>query len=393
MNRFRGRFHRSVLAVLGLIVGVASVMSMATLGRIQEQKLYREMDKMSVNTVMVVPDSVSPVVFRPKISGTCKTLTLRDAVAIRKQILHVRRVTATEYKSVTAKMGNKAASTTLTGVDRDYFYIKRLAVSCGRELTGRDLRQKLKVCWVGQALLGNVSRESPSRALGRVLYINRIPFRIVGILGKKGIDASGTNRDDMVLIPLTTLLSVVLNQDYIRVIYVEPDAARDVPSVKQDIQSLLRGRHGKQDFSVRAMTSYIARKLKAGRMITLSTTIVAAISLLVGGIGILAVMLINGRERVPEIGIKRAVGARKRDVFREFLIESLLLGAMGGVLGWISGFLLSWFLIFEQKTSISFPWFISGGAFLFSLMVATLFGLYPAWRASRLDVIRALYDE
>ena len=128
-------------------------------------------------------------------------------------------------------------------------------------------------------------------------------------------------------------------------------------------------------------------------MIALSTTIVAAISLLVGGIGILAVMLINGRERVREIGIKRAVGARKRDVFIEFLTESLFLGVMGGVLGWVSGILLSWGLIFEQKTPISFPWLIGGGAFLFSLTIATLFGLYPAWRASRMDVIRALYDE
>ena len=351
------------------------------------------MEKMSVNTIMVVPDSVSPLVFRPTISGTCKTLTLRDAVAIRKQILHVRRVTATEYQNVTAKMGDKTASTTLTGVDRAYFPIKRLAISFGRDLTDRDLQQKLKVCWVGQAFLDNVSGENPSQVLGRVLYVNRHPFRIVGVLGRKGIDASGTNRDDMVLIPLTTLLSVMLNQDYVRVIYVEPDAARDVVSVKQNIQNLLRERHGKRDFSVRAMTSYIAKKLKAGKMINFSTTIVAAISLLVGGIGILAVMLINGRERVPEIGIKRAVGARKRDVFLEFLTESLLLGAMGGVLGWVSGFFLSWFLIFEQKTAISFPWLISGGAFLFSLTIATLFGLYPAWRASRLDVIRALYDE
>lgn len=393
MRRFRGRVFRSVLAVLGLIVGVASVMGMTTLGRIQEQRLYREMEKMSVNTIMVVPGSIAPVVFRPKISGTYKTLTPEDAQAIRGHLPHVRYVTATEYKGVTAKMGDKTASTTLAGVDRAYFFIKRLSVAYGRSLMGLDLQHKAKVCWVGQAVLENVFGGNPKQALGRIIYIDRFPFRIAGILGQKGIDASGTNRDDMVLIPLTTLLSVVLNQVYVRVIYVEPESAHDVKLLKRDVKSLLLKRHGKKDFSVRVMTSYIERKLKTGRMINLSTTVVAAISLLVGGIGILAVMLINGRERVPEIGIKRAVGARKRDVFLEFLTDSFLLGIMGGILGWVSGFILSWFLIFEQKTPISFPWLIGGGAFLFSLTIATLFGLYPALRASRLDVIRALYDE
>ncbi len=393
MRQFRGRIFRSVLAVLGLIVGVASVMGMTTLGRIEEQKLYKEMEKMSVNTIMVVPGSIAPTVFRPKIEGTYKTLTPEDARAIREQVLHVRRVTATEYKSVTAKMGDKTTATTLAGVDTSYFPIKHLSIAWGRLLTDMNLRRCSKVCWVGQAVLDNIFDGDPQAALGKIIYLNRFPFRIVGIMERKGIDASGTNRDDMVLIPLTTLLSVVLNQTYVRVIYVEPDTAQSVGTVKEEVTNLLLRRHRKEDFSVRVMTSYIQRKLKTGRMIALSTTVVAAISLLVGGIGILAVMLINGRERVREIGIKRAVGAKKRDVFLEFLGESFLLGIMGGVLGWIFGFFLSYFLIFEQKTPISFPWQIGGGAFLFSLTVATLFGLYPAWRASRLDVIRALYDE
>lgn len=393
MRRFRGRVFRSVLAVLGLVVGVASVMGMTTLGRIQEQKLYKEMEKMSVSTIMVVPDIISPIVFRPKISGTYKTLTPGDARAIKNQIVHVRYVSATEYKSITAKMGDKTASTTMAGVDQSYFSIKRLAVAYGRSLASLDLQRQEKVCWVGQTVLDNVFDGNYRKAIGKTIFLDRLPFRIVGVLGKKGIEASGTNRDDMVLIPLTTLLSVVLNQVYVRVIYVEPEFASDVNSVKSDVEGLLVKRHGKKDFSARVMTSYIERKLKTGRMINLSTTAVAAISLLVGGIGILAVMLINGRERVREIGIKRAVGARKRDVFLEFLTESLLLGILGGVLGWLSGFLLSWFLIFEQKTPIPFPWLIGGGAFLFSLTIATLFGLYPAMRASRLDVIRALYDE
>jgi len=393
VNRFRGRVFRSVLAVLGLVVGVASVMAMTTLGRLQEQKLYREMEKMSVNTVMVVPESIPPVVFHPEMTGTYKTLTPEDAVAIRERVPHVRAVTATEYKTVTAKMGDKTASTTLAGVDRDYFAVKRLGIAWGRPLSPRDLAGERKVCWVGQSVLKNVFGASPGRAVGRVIYLNRFPFRIVGILERKGVDASGMDRDDMVLIPLTTLLSVVLNQTYVRVIYVEPDSAQDVKSVRDAVRILLRWRHGRRDFAVRVMTSYIERKLKTGRMIALSTTVVAAIALLVGGIGVLAVMLINGRERVPEIGIKRAVGARKRDVFLEFLQESLLLGVFGGILGWCSGFALSRFLIFEQKTPIALPWRIGLGAFLFSVAIAALFGLYPAWRASRLDVIRALYDE
>ncbi|RTZ92609.1 MAG: hypothetical protein DSY91_03310 [Deltaproteobacteria bacterium] len=393
MRRFKGRIFRSVLAVLGLVVGVASVLAMTTLGRIQEQKLYREMEKMAVNTIMIVPGSIPPIVFRPKVSGTYKTLTPRDALAIKEHIPRVRYVTATEYKSVTAKMGAKTATTTLAGVDRAYFPIKRLKVVDGRPLTSRDLSGKRKVCWVGQAVLDNIFGGEARQAIGRVIYIDRFPFRIVGILARKGIDASGTNRDDMVLIPLTTLLSVVLNQTYVRVLYVEPESAKDVRAMKADIRTLLLRRHGRKDFSIRVMTSYIERKLKTGRMIALSTTAVAAISLLVGGIGILAVMLINGRERVPEIGIKRAVGARKRDVFMEFLGESLSLGILGGVLGWVSGVALSYLLILEQKTPIPFPWRIGFGAFLFALAVATLFGLYPAWRASRLDVIRALYDE
>jgi ABC-type antimicrobial peptide transport system permease subunit len=393
MNRFKGRIFRSVLAVLGLVVGVASVMAMTTLGRIQEQKLYKEMQTMSVDTVMVVPKKISPIVFRPKITGIYKTLTPKDAMAIRERIPYVHAVTATEYKTVTAKMGAKTATTTMAGVDRSYFHIKRESIDQGRPLLQEDLIQHRKVCWVGQAVLGNIFDGQPFQAVGKVIYLNGIPFRIVGILGKKGIDASGNNRDDMVLIPLTTLLNIILNQTYVRVIYVQPDSASHVPPLKRDLQTLLLKRHGRRDFAIRVMTSYIERKLKTGRMIALSTTAVAAISLLVGGIGILAVMLINGRERIPEIGIKRAVGARKKDVFLEFLTESFLLGVLGGILGWTSGFILSHFLIFEQKTTIAFPWRISAGAFLFSLAIATLFGLYPAWRASRQDVIRALYDE
>ncbi len=393
MKRFRGRVFRSVLAVLGLVVGVASVMGMTTLGRIQEQKLYKEMEKMSVNTLMVVPRNIPPIVFRPKISGSYDTLTPRDAQAIREHVLHVRYVTATEYKTVTAKMGADTTATTLAGVDRGYFPIKRLRIVYGRPLTDQDLRHREKVCWIGQTVLDNIFGGNASRATGRIVYLNRFPFRIVGVLERKGIDATGTNRDDMVLIPLSTLLSVVLNQSFVRVIYVEPTSAQSVKSVKADVTALLLKRHGQRDFHVRVMTSYIERKLKTGRMIALSTTAVAAISLLVGGIGILAVMLISGRERVPEIGIKRAVGARKRDVFLEFLSDSLFLGLLGGALGWLMGVALSYFLIFEQETPIHFPWQIGFGAVLFAVAVATLFGLYPAWRASRLDVIRALYDE
>ena len=393
MSRFRGRVFRSLLAVLGLVVGVASVVTMTTLGRIQEQKLYKQMEKMSVNTLMIVPDTVPFLVFRPKMEGTYKTLMPSDARAIQAHVPRVKRVTATEYKGVKAKMGANTTSTTMAGVDRAYFLIKHLKVAYGRPPLSSDLKRLRKVCWVGQTVLDNIFNGGKSRAVGKVVYLNQFPFHIVGVLEKKGIDASGTNRDDMVLIPLTTLLSVVLNQTYVRVIYVEPETARDVTSVKNGVEALLLKRHGKRDFAVRVMTSYIKRKLKTGRLMALSTTAVSAIALLVGGIGILAVMLINGRERVPEIGIKRAVGARKRHIFTEFLSESLLLGIMGGGLGWFCGLLLSYFLILGQHTPIAFPWLISGEAFLFSSTIATLFGLYPAWRASRLDVIRALYDE
>ena len=368
-------------------------MGMTTLGRIQEQKLYKEMEKMSVNTIMVVPQSIPPIVFHPKITGSYETLTPEDARAIQEHILHVRRVTATEYKMVTAKMGAETTNTTLAGIDLSYFSVKRLRVAYGRPLTRQDYNLKRKVCWMGQTVLDNIFKGKASQSVGRVVYLNRFPFRIVGVLERKGVDATGTNRDDMVLIPLTTLLRVVLNQTFVRVVYVQPDSMEVVGRVKQNVETLLLKRHGKRDFSVRVMTSYIERKLKTGRMIALSTTAVAAISLLVGGIGILAVMLISGRERVPEIGIKRAVGARKRDVFLEFLYESLFLGILGGVLGWCLGILLSYFLVLDQKTPIHFPWWIGAGAFLFAVVVATLFGLYPAWRASRLDVIRALYDE
>ncbi len=388
---------RSGLTALGIIIGVGAVIAMVGIGNGAKAQVEAQVASLGQNVIQVSAGSSSTHSSVRLGLGSSSTLTVDDADALEREIADVAGVSPEVRITTQVVAGNRNWSTQIYGESPDYFSIRQWPLEDGAIFTEQDVRGAAKVAVIGslaaEELFGD---EDP---VGEIVRIKNVPFTVVGVLTSKGASASGSDQDDDIIIPYTSAMKRVIGQQTnLRRINVQAADADALEEVETQITALLRQRHhietGKDDdFIVRDQQEIADAATATARTMTLLLGAVAGVSLIVGGIGIMNIMLVSVVERTREIGIRLAVGARSRDILRQFLMEAFALSSIGGGIGIVLGISASecLSLVAEWPTLVSLEAVVI--AFLFSAAVGIFFGFYPARKASHLDPIEALRYE
>jgi putative ABC transport system permease protein len=386
---------RSVLTALGIIIGVGAVIAMVSIGNGAKAQVQAQIASLGQNILQVFSGSITASGIRTGFGGA-GTLKIEDAEAIRREVPGV--VAVSEEVSSTAQVaaGNQNWFTRVLGESAEYFDIRQWPIAEGAAYSSQDVRSANKVCVIGHTAAYNIyGDEDP---IGQVLRIKGVPFVVTGVLTQKGFSLQGTDQDDVVIMPYTSAMKRVAGGTTLRNINVQIGSEDQIASAQQQIVSLLRQRHNirtgrDDDFTVRNQQEVADTANATANVMTGLLFAVACVSLVVGGIGIMNIMLVSVTERTREIGVRLAVGAHGRDILTQFLIEAVVLSAMGGVIGIAAGIVASKVIsmIKNWPTVISPLWMLI--AFLVSAAVGIFFGFYPAREASRLDPIEALRYE
>jgi putative ABC transport system permease protein len=386
---------RSVLTALGIIIGVGAVIAMVSIGNGAKAQVQAQIASLGQNILQVFSGSITASRIRTGFGGA-GTLKIEDAEAIRREVPGV--VAVSEEVSSTAQVaaGNQNWFTRILGESAEYFDIRQWPIAEGAAYSSQDVRSANKVCVIGHTAAYNIyGDEDP---IGQVLRIKGVPFVVTGVLTQKGFSLQGTDQDDVVIMPYTSAMKRVAGGTTLRNINVQIGSEDQIASAQQQIVSLLRQRHNirsgrDDDFTVRNQQEVADTANATADVMTGLLFAVACVSLVVGGIGIMNIMLVSVTERTREIGVRLAVGAHGRDILTQFLIEAVVLSAMGGVIGIVAGIVASKIISMMKNwpTVISPLWMLI--AFLVSAAVGIFFGFYPAREASRLDPIDALRYE
>ncbi len=389
---------RSFLTALGIIIGVGAVISMVSIGEGAKQGVEERFASFGTNLLFVSPGSRSRGGVHSGFGGW-NTLKPEDATAIEAQCNAVQYASPSASTRAQTVYGNKNWNTSIQGTGANYPEIRNWPVEEGTYFDESHIRTAAKVCVLGSEVKKSLFEDED--AIGKVIRVKAIPFRVIGVLKSKGESGGWFNRDDMMTVPYTTVMKRLTGQEYISSIDISAVSAARTEEAQTQIEELLRIRHriapgAEDDFQVRNMADIAEGAAQANQIMTILLGSIASISLLVGGIGIMNIMLVSVTERIREIGIRMAVGARQRDILLQFLTEAVVLSVMGGLIGVIFGVGLSKVLIYI-KTFSQFRTALSPGsiilAFFFAASVGIFFGFYPARKASRLDPIEALRYE
>jgi putative ABC transport system permease protein len=383
---------RSVLAMLGIIIGVGAVIAMLAIGAGTQASVMNRISSMGTNLLVVRPGQRGT---GGVMSGTQQNLTLDDAATLLTQIKGIKAVAPVVSGSGQLKYFGKNARATVTGTSITYMPIRAFEVDQGEMFTEQDVERMARV-----ALIGPVTAENlfgAGDAVGQTIKVNGINFRVVGLLKSKG-DQGYFNPDDQLIVPYTTAMKQLFGLDYLREIDVQATDDADLTQLQADVLQLFRKRHRIQpgmpdDVNIRNQADLLETANEVSKKFTVLLGAIAGISLLVGGIGIMNIMLVTVTERTREIGIRKAIGAKDRDILRQFLIEALVMSALGGLLGVVSGVGTAEVLgRFTDFATIVKPYSIVL-ALGFSAAVGIFFGYYPATRAAKLDPIECLRYE
>ncbi len=388
---------RSTLTALGIIIGVGSLIALLAIGHGARAQVAARVASLGENVIQVTAGSLGRSAVKLGL-GTSLGLSVADAEAIRNEIPAVAAVSPEVKVKSQVVSGNRNWSPDIYGDSTDYFAIRRWAPSAGQIFTEQDERASAKVAVIGQQVVEELFAEDED-PVGQILRIRNVPFTVIGVLAPKGASASGSDQDDSIIVPYTTAMKQLVKKETgLRRIYIQAASLEAVPIVEEKIVRLLRQRHGleddgEDDFKVRSQLEIAQSATATARTMTLLLFLIASVSLIVGGIGIMNIMLVSVTERTREIGVRLALGAHRRDILRQFLIEAVLLSALGGFIGVATGAggakLLT--ALAEWPTLISPDAVLV--AFVFSALVGIFFGFYPARKASRLDPIEALRYE
>lgn len=383
---------RSFLTMLGIIIGVGAIIAMISIGEGAKRQVTESIQRRGANLLRVRPGAARIGHVR---TGSVETLTRKDAQAIKEEIPHTRLVTLTVRNMGQVKYANKNATTRVIGTTPEFTEVNNFPVASGHFFDKKDVKLMRKVVALGTTVKQELFGEGV--AIGKYIKINGVNFIVTGVMESKG-QTSWRDPDDQVFIPVTTSQKRLFRQDFIDNIYIQVESVEDIQEVKESIERLLRIRHRipedvESDFNIRDYTEYITALQEVGQTFTSLLGGIAAVSLLVGGIGVMNIMLVSVTERTREIGIRMAVGARRKDILRQFLIEALVITLLGGIIGIGLGVLIAYGVsYFGDWNTVITPLSVLL-AFLFSVLVGIVFGLYPARKASFMDPIEALRYE
>lgn len=388
---------RSFLTMLGIIIGVASVITMLAIGQGSKQSIQSQISEMGSNMIMIQPGQDKGMGGARQDASSMQTLKLKDYETIKDQAKYLAAISPTVTSSGQFINGNNNTPSSLYGVSPDYLTIRQLKVEDGEMFTDNDVKVNAKVCVIGKTVADNLfpNGESP---VGRTIRFNSIPFRIVGLLKSKGYNSFGMDQDDIVLAPYSSVMKRVLAVTYLQGISASAITEDMTDLAIQDITNIIKANHklkstDDNDFTIRSQQELSSMMNSTSDLMTTLLLCVACISLIVGGIGIMNIMYVSVTERTREIGLRMSVGARGMDILNQFLIESVLLSFTGGIIGVIFGILAS----FGVKLFAHWPIVIQPWSVLVSFVVCTatgiFFGWYPAKKAAQLDPIDALRYE
>jgi putative ABC transport system permease protein len=388
---------RTVLALAGIIIGVSAVIVMVASGKGAQNEVLKKIEDMGTNLLIVNAGQVQKTAGRQQIRGTATTLTLQDVEAILRDCATVKNAAPAQSKKIQVKYGNLSTNTTVVGTTPDILKIRNLKVAQGAFFSEEENAASRRAAVLGPSVVKNIFEGHDP--LGETIRIGKVPFEVIGVMEAKGVDMNGVDQDDQIFVPVRTALRRVFNLTYINTIYIEAAEKEKMAKAAAEVGEVLREGHRliKQskpdDFTIQSQTDLLDAERETTETFTLLIASIAAISLLVGGIGILAVMLMAIRERTNEIGLRMAVGASRKDILIQFLVEAAVLGVGGGAIGIIVGiggaFLISLLTAWAMSIEVSAVIL----AFGFSLAVGLFFGVYPARKASLLDPIVALRSE
>jgi putative ABC transport system permease protein len=392
LREIRRNTLRSLLTMLGVVIGVGAVIALVSIGRGATEKVTADISKLGRNLLMLSPGAN----VRGGAATPAPPLKLEDARAIERELSGVDAVAPAGSSSSQIIFGNKNVRSSVTGSDNQFFKARGYTVARGRLFTEAEVNSGGPVCIIGETVRTNLfGRVDP---MDQAVRVGRVSCRVIGLLTAKGQAGMGQDQDDIVVMPLRTFQRRISGNRDINIVFVSAQEGRSTAIVAEQIRALMRQRRNRppgseDDFTVRDMAEIAATVTSASTAMTALLGAIAAVSLVVGGIGIMNIMLVSVTERTREIGIRLAIGAFAGEVMLQFLLEAVVLSTLGGVIGMILGFLGSYF----SARALQVPFVVAPDiitlAFVFSALVGVVFGYLPARKAARLNPIEALRHE
>lgn len=396
LNALKRNKMRSFLTMLGIIIGVASVITMLAIGQGSKKSIQDQIASMGSNMLFVMPANMRSGGVQQGNSSS-QRLTVADVTAIRTGCEAVVAVSPEVRSSSQAVYGNSNWPTTIYGGNEDYLAIKSWEVINGRNLTAEEARGSSKVCLIGRTVADELFGEGVDPT-GETIRFKNIPFKIIGVLKEKGQNSFGQDQDDVLIAPYTTVQKRILAQTHIQSIQMSARSAEESELAEKQVEEVLRTSHKLRenednDFEIRSQEELASTMTSVTDILTILLGAIAGISLLVGGIGIMNIMYVSVTERTREIGLRMSIGGRGLDILLQFLIESIMLSVFGGLIGILMGFGASKVVAMLTSWPISVMWSSVILSFVVCTVIGVFFGWYPARRAAELDPIDALRYE
>ena len=391
---------RSVLTMLGIIIGVAAVITTIAIGNGAQERVAEQLKSLGSNVMLVTAGTITSGGLRLG-AQTAQTLTEDDAAAIAAEIDEVQVAAPSSRKAVQAVVGNMNWATTMVGTTADYLTVRDWPLASGRLFGTDEVNASAKVVVLGESVARELfGAEDP---IDQMIRVQNVPLTVIGVLGRKGQNSQGVDQDDLIIVPVSTYRNRLDGRVGVRLkrvyaVYVKVHEGRSMQLVEEAVRDLMRQRHrlapgAEDDFTIRNLTEVLQAQEESSRVMAMLLAAVAGVSLVVGGIGIMNIMLVSVTERTREIGLRMAVGARSRDILAQFLIEAVTLSLVGGAIGIALGAVASWAVATFAGWQVSMDARAIALAVSFSAAVGVFFGFYPARRAAGLLPIQALRYE
>jgi putative ABC transport system permease protein len=387
---------RCFLTMLGIIIGVASVITMLAIGQGSKNSIRDQISQMGSNMIMIHPGNMDRGGVRQS-QDDMQSLELSDYEALRDRTAYISAISPNVSSSGQFIFGNNNYPSSMYGVNADYLDIRKITIASGEIFTEQDIKQAAKVCLLGQTVIDNLfpNGEDP---IGKVVRFNKIPFTVIGTLTAKGTNTMGMDQDDVVLAPYSTVMKRVLAVDYLQGLFASALSEDMTDEAIDEITEILRQQHklkddADDDFEIRSQQELSEMMNSTSDMMTVLLACIAGISLLVGGIGIMNIMYVSVTERTREIGLRMSIGARGIDILAQFLIEAIIISVTGGILGVIVGVIATYLVNILAHWPVAIMAYSVILSFAVCTFTGVFFGWYPAQKAANLDPIEALRYE